>query len=97
MYVKFHSSTNCDLLAICDEELIGQKFEEGDFFLDVSIEFFKGEKKTVLEVKDLILNFDNLNLVGEKTIEIALEMEIISKEEVSSVKGIPHAIVVSGG
>jgi hypothetical protein len=42
MYVKIHKTENKDIVAVCDEDLLGKKFEEKELILDVSEEFYKG-------------------------------------------------------
>ncbi|MBI2671142.1 DUF424 family protein [Candidatus Woesearchaeota archaeon] len=90
MYTKIHKSGNKEILAVCDEDIIGRVFEEGDLQLKVSEYFFYGEKKSEKEVLKLIEEFENVNLVGKKTIKLALDNNIISKENVITIRGIPH-------
>ncbi|MBI2043545.1 DUF424 family protein [Candidatus Pacearchaeota archaeon] len=43
MFIKIHKSYR-NVVAVCDSELIGKKFEEEKFQLDVKENFFKGDK-----------------------------------------------------
>ena len=47
-----------DVVAICDKELIGKKFYEGKFQLDVKENFYKGEEmdeeKTIQILKNIM-------------------------------------------
>jgi len=85
-------------VAICDEELIGKKFEEEIFQLDIKENFFKGKECTreeVLEImKDMKLEDSTFNIVGEKSIKLALEAGIISKEGIRKINEIPFALVL---
>lgn len=94
MYVKRHELNDRIVVAICDEDLIGKKFQEGDLVLDISEKFYKGEKKTDEEVKDIFMNSSNINLVGKKTINFALKLGILNKDSIITVDGIPHAQIV---
>ena len=93
MYVKVHESQSRIVVAICDENLIGKTFSEGDKQLNITERFYKGEKKSDEEVIEIMEVADNLNLVGEKTINLALKNKIITKKSVIKIKNIPHAHV----
>ncbi|SRR5574344_1130916 len=87
-----------DVVAICDKELIGKKFEEGILQLDIKENFFKGKECTKEEVseimEDMRLEDSTFNIVGEKSINLALEVGIIRKEGVRKINGIPFALVL---
>lgn len=91
MYVKTHESQARIVVAICDEDLIGKKFTEGEKQLEVSERFYKGEKKPEEQVVNILQEATNLNIVGKKTIEIALKSKIIEKDAIVKIKNIPHA------
>lgn len=91
MIVKLHKKDDKIFVAACDEELLGQKFEEEGKQIDLSGEFFNGEKMDSEEAGDLIRNADVVNLVGEKTVKIGLEEGVIEQETVIVISGIPTA------
>lgn len=92
MIVKVHKNTEGQfLLAICDNNLIGKKFEEGNLQLDLSSDFYKGEEKSEEEIMSLIKGAYMLNVVGEESIEFALKNDLIEKEHIIKIKNIPHA------
>jgi len=95
MYVKIHEDkrTKRVVVAICDEDLIGKEFSEGNANLKVTERFYKGEKKSEEEVKKVLENADNLNLVGKKTVALAIKQKFVSKEFLIKIKGVPHAQV----
>jgi len=94
MYIKKHIVREKIVFAICDEELIGRRFSEGDLILDVSNDFYKGDKKSEEEVEEIIKDFENVNLVGEKTIKFALKLGILNKDNIVIIGGIPHAQII---
>ncbi len=52
MLTKIHETEERKIISLCDEDLIGKKFETKDLQLDVSEFFYKGEnldEKKVLE------------------------------------------------
>ena len=94
MYIKKHMIRDKIIFAVCDEDLIGKKFSKGDLVLDISKDFYKGEKKSEKELEGIIKNFENVNLVGRKTIKFALKLGILNKESIIIIDGIPHAQIV---
>ena len=95
MYVKIHEDKRYDRLvvAICDEDLIGKEFSEGNAKLSITERFYKGEKKSEEEIIKIMKDADNLNLVGKKTISLAIKQEIVSEKFLIKIKGVPHAQV----
>jgi len=87
-----------DIVIICDSNLIGKKFEEGKFGIDIKENFFKGEEKTEQETAKIIenmhINDASFNIAGEKSIALALKLGIISKENVKTIQGIPFSLVL---
>jgi len=87
-----------DIVAICDSDLLGKKFEEGKFQLDIKESFFKGtessEEKIIEIIQNMSKNDATFNIVGKKSINTALKAGIISKEGIKKIKGIPFAMVL---
>lgn len=90
MIVKIHERKEGSVVCVIDKELLGQKFEEGEFQLDLSSNFYKGDEKHPEEVGDVIRNAYGVNLVGEKTVKLAIEEGIITEEMVKKISGIPY-------
>jgi len=97
MFFKIHRSYR-DVVAICDKNLIGKYFEEGQFQLDVKENFFKGEEISEEEAIDLMQDFSKedatFNIIGEKSVNCALDAGIISKEGIKEIIGIPFSLVL---
>jgi len=97
MYVRIIKSYR-DVVAICDAEIIGKKFEENNFQLDVKENFYKGERKTESEVIKIIQYMSRedatFNIVGEKSTNTAIKSGIITKEGVKKIHGVPFALVL---
>lgn len=96
MLVKNHVTEDGRLiLAVCDSNLIGKKFEEGIAQLDLTGEFYKGEEMPAVEVADLMRNAFSLNLIGLESVKTALDEELISPDQVRYVQKIPYAMAVA--
>lgn len=97
MYLKIHDSYR-KVIAVCDKELIGKKFEEGKRQLDVRDNFYRGEeieKEKLLRILELgKVNDATFSIVGERVVKLALESGIISEENIGKVQGVPFALVL---
>ena len=91
-------NTYRDVVAICDSELIGQKFEKGKFQLDVKESFYKGKEVSEAELLKIINNLSRedatFNIVGKRSVSIALRAGIIVKEGIKEIRGVPFALVL---
>ena len=87
-----------DVVVICDKELLGKKFEEGKFQLDIKENFYKGKEVNEEEIIEIIKKMSaedaTFNVVGEKSINAALKAGIISTEEIRKIKGVPFTMVL---
>jgi len=87
-----------DVVAICDAELLGKKFEEGNFQLDVKESFFKGEKtseeKAIEIMQDMSREDATFNIVGEKSINTAIKAGIITQNSIKKIQSIPFALIL---
>lgn len=97
MLIKIHKSYR-DVIAICDSDLLGKKFEQGNLQLDLTGEFFKGEEKSEKEalkiIKDASTEDASFNIIGKQSTQIALKVGIISKEGIKKVQGVPFALTL---
>jgi len=89
--VKLHKKDGSILAAVCDADLLGRKFEDGNLQLDLTGDFYKGEARDDTEAGDLIRNADHVNLVGEQSVKLGLQEGVIETSNVRKVNGIPYA------
>ena len=94
MQVKIHKAEGRKIISLCDEDLIGKKFEQDDLQLDVSEYFYKGENLSKEKILEEIKDANSLNIVGKNSIQFALENNLIQKEKIITIKNIPHIIVI---
>ena len=99
--VKIHKSYK-DVIAVCDSNLIGKRFEEkfekGIKQLDCRENFYKNEEVSYEKAVE-IMKFQSkedatFNIVGEKAIKAAIEAGVITKYSIGSVDKIPYALVL---
>ena len=87
-----------DVVAICDSKLLGKKFEQDKFQLDVKESFYKGEEmseeKAIEVMKNMAKEDATFNIVGEDSINASIKAGITSKESIKKIQGIPFALVL---
>lgn len=92
MYVKVHDGEGGRVVAACDRELVGRILEEGDRFLDLDTyrSFYVGELGKEAELKRHLSEFSSANLVGSRSVAIAVEMGIASEEDIMYINETPY-------
>jgi len=96
-YIKVMSSYRY-VVALCDSELLGKRFESGKFQLDVRESFYKGEEVDEQEalriMRKMAAEDATFNIVGKKAVSLSLKEGIILKEGIGEIDGIPFALVL---
>ncbi len=97
MLYKVHKAYR-PIIAVCDFELFGKKFEEDEKVLDLTSDFYDGSKITS---EEMILSFQEgmkedsiFNLVGEKICNLALDEGFIESDGIKKIAGIPFAMIL---
>ncbi len=97
MFLKIHKSYR-DVVAVCDADLIGKRFEQGRFQLDVKESFYKGdeveEERAIFILKKMAIEDATFNIVGENSVKAAIKAGIIEQEAVGEVQGVKFALVL---
>lgn len=91
MYFKVREGRHSDVIAVCDEDILGKTFEEGKYCITVSEHFYRGEKGDAATIARLLRDADNVNLIGKESIALGLKLGIITKENIIIIAGVPHA------
>ena len=82
------------LVSVCDEDCLGETYEDGDVSLEVTEEFYAGEEATDADpeaVIDALKRATVGNLVGEESVGVAVDAGLIDEERVLDVDGTEHA------
>ena len=93
IYIKRNISQGSEVLAVCDEDLIGKTFKEKGLKLEITERFYKG---TLIEEKNavkIIKSARNINVVGKRSISLLVKEKVVRKEDIIKIKNIPHAII----
>ncbi len=84
------------LLVITDKELLGKTFEERKLILNLSTAFYQGAEKNQAEVVGTLHFARNVIFTGEDAVALGISLDLIDKERIMRVQGIPHAQVMKG-
>jgi len=97
MFIKIIKSYR-DTVAVCDSSILGKKFEQGNFQLDLKESFYKGdevsEEKAIEIMKKMSTEDATFNIAGQESIDAALKAGVISQESIGKINGIPFALVL---
>lgn len=81
-------------MALCDEEILGKVFREGEIILDVSPNFYQGEKVGLEEAIKAIREADIAVITGKRIISKLAEIGLIDEDFALKIEGQPHLQIV---
>lgn len=97
MFLKIHKSYRT-VVALCDSDILGKKFEQDKFQLDVRENFYKGDEvsgeQAVFILKKQALEDATFNIVGKESVKTAIEAGIIKDSEVAYLNNIPFVLAL---
>lgn len=82
------------IVAICDQEILGQSFEEDDRCIHISEHFYKGKLVSVEEGLAAMEQATIANIVGERIVSEALKANLIQERGIIRIQNIPHAQLI---
>lgn len=99
VYFKIHRKDKTEILAICDENLLGKVLSNDKIKMKVPTEFYKGNPISKSDAYRLMRRYTNINIIGS-VIELGIEKEQIKKDAViwfndGEGKKIPHLLIFS--
>ncbi|MBW2967719.1 DUF424 family protein [Candidatus Woesearchaeota archaeon] len=90
--IKTHSTPNGPLIAMCDSDILGKTFEEGDRQLNLDTIFYRGEEKDEDSVEALLKRDAYVvNAVGKESVALLSRLGLITANHIITIAGIPHA------
>lgn len=93
-FLRVHEANGYRIVAICDEEILGMVFKEGEFILDVSPRFYQGDKVEFEKALEVIKNADIAVITGRRIVEKLSELGFVDKEFVLNIGGQLHIQIV---
>ncbi len=94
MYLKSYQQGSEVLVAICDCAILGKKFSEGHLKIEVSPDFFGGEIVSCAELEAALARATMANFVGKKTVEHAISLGYVERDNVLTIQGVLYAQMV---
>jgi hypothetical protein len=79
------------LVTVCDDDALGETFENGTVSLTVTEEFYGGETADGDAVAAALASASVANLVGNRSVEFAIEEGFVDEETVLELDGTLHA------
>ncbi len=89
--VKVYTQGPEVLVAACDSDILGQTFRSKDLKIHVSEGFYKGDKGDEEMLVSRLEMGTVANLVGKKTLDIAIRHGFVDPKCVLDIGGVPHA------
>lgn len=79
------------LVTACDREVLGETYEDGDISLEVTEEFYGGERVDPEAVVDSLSRASIANLVGREVVELAIQEGFVDEDRVLEIGPTLHA------
>ena len=90
--MKIHDSAKGKIIAACDQELLGTVLDDGNIYLDLKMHraFYEGNRVSEKELENALSRFVSANLVGKRTVAVALRLKLAEKNSVIYINKTPH-------
>jgi hypothetical protein len=79
------------LVSVCDADVVGEQFEDGEVSLSVDADFYDGEEVDEAGVVESLARCSVANIVGTRAVGIAIEHGFVDEENVLEFEGTRHA------
>ncbi|MHA1291622.1 MAG: DUF424 domain-containing protein [Promethearchaeota archaeon] len=92
VYLKIHYRNDIETIACCDAYLLNKVFKEGNLKIKISNSFYGGNLIELEEAIEILKASTNFNIVGKYIINKAIDYELLSKDGVRKINGVPMAL-----
>ncbi|MFB6154589.1 MAG: DUF424 domain-containing protein [Haloferacaceae archaeon] len=82
------------LVSVCDDDCLGETYENGDVSLTVTEEFYGGDEAELADSEAVVESLTRAtvaNIVGERAVDVAVEAGIVDENNVLDVGETRHA------
>ena len=99
VYFKIHRKDKTEILALCDESLLGQELFNEKARMRIPADFYRGQEISVNDALHLLRNYANVNAIGS-VLELGIKENLINEDAIiwfttSEGKKIPHLLIFS--
>jgi uncharacterized protein len=96
MFLKVHCSPGTgDIVAVCDRELLNTTISDGELSVQITEGFYGNTPASEEMVRTALKKAGNINLMGKRSVKIAVEMGLVTPSGCKMIGDIPHAQVYS--
>ncbi len=82
------------LVAVCDAEIVGKTFRDGELKIEVKEDFYGFDEVGEEEVRRALRQATIANITGKRAVELAIKLGIIDKTRVLKIGECLHAQMV---
>ena len=90
---KVISASGNLMLNICAPELVDKTLHDGDTKIKINPNYYSERNVDEHEPKTLLTQCNSINMVGEKTVSLAIGLGIGSEKSIRRIEGVPFLIV----
>jgi hypothetical protein len=92
MFLKIHHSPGAaDVIAVCDRELLNTTISHENITVKVHDSFYGTSPASEEEVRSALEKAGNINLMGERTVNVAISLGLVTRSECIMIGNVPHA------
>jgi hypothetical protein len=96
---KVHRRDKNEILAVCDESLLGQEVFNKKSRMRIPVDFYKGKTITPIGALRLMKNYSNVNAIGS-VLELGIQQKVINPNAIiwfntTEGKKVPHLLIFS--
>ena len=92
VYLKIHKNPLNQVVAICDEDLLGKKITNGKLEIAISENFYKGELVGIENALRFLERAGNYNIIGKDITDAAIKLGFLKRGGIINVNGVPMAM-----
>ncbi len=91
MFLKIHHMPGSgDVVAVCDRELLNTIITHEMFCINVHDSFYGTTPAGEEEVRAALEKAGNINMIGERSVNVAISMGLITRSDCIMIGKIPH-------
>lgn len=83
------------LVSVCDADILGETFEDGDVSITVTEEFYSGDRRDPDDVVAALRRAAVANIVGERAVSVAIDAGVVHEGNVLEIGRTRHAQVLN--
>ena len=92
MFLKIHHFPgSADVVAVCDRELINTTITHEKLTVKVSDSFYGTNPASEAEVRAALGKAGNINIMGERAVNVAISLNLVTRSECIMIGKVPHA------